>query len=249
MSLDHPAADPCEDGRVSRTRLVLFDVDGTLIDAYGAGRRALEESYAIVFGVADAAQHLDSIWFAGKTDLFIFSEVAARAGIPSRDYERRYPELEAAYLERLHASIAEHTAKRVLPGVETLLAELSGGNGLALGLMTGNLERGARIKLEPWDLNRFLPTGGFGNDARDRAEIGAVARRRFEERLGNDLDCDAVVLVGDTPHDIAAARACGFRVLAVGTGWTDKDELRAAAPDAYLDDLSDTPSAVRALGL
>jgi len=228
--------------------LVLFDIDGTLIDAYGAGRRALEEAFSLTFDRGDVARHLDAVWFAGKTDLFIFQEVAASAGIPSWEYERRYAELESCYLERLRAGLVQHSGKRVLPGVEAILEELSGREGVALGLMTGNLEAGARLKLEPWKLNRFFPSGGFGSAALDRSEIGIVALKRYERRVGGPIAPADVLLVGDTLHDIAAARACGFRVLAVGTGWTGAEEIRSASPDRYLDDLSESAAALDALG-
>lgn len=235
--------------RATPPRLVLFDIDGTLIDAYGAGRRALEDAFTIVFGRTDVASHLDPVWFAGKTDLFIFNTVAASAGIASWEYERRYVELESCYLERLRSVMDEHTGKRLLPGVEPVLEALSFVPGVAMGLMTGNLEAGARIKLEPWKLNRFFPSGGFGSDALERHEMGLIALGRYERRLGSTIRPDEVLVVGDTLHDISAARACGFRVLAVGTGWTGPDELRGASPDQYLDDLSDRTAALAAFGL
>lgn len=235
--------------RRGSTRLVLFDVDGTLIDAYGAGRKALEEAFEAVFGKPEIARHLDSVWFAGKTDLFIFREVAMRAGVTSWEYERRYLELESCYLDRLRGTVAGHAEKRILPGIAQLLESLSARHDLSLGLMTGNLEAGARVKLEPWGLNRFFPTGGFGSDALDRSEIGIVAHERFERRLAAPIARDEVVLVGDTLHDISAARACGFRVLAVGTGWAHAPDLIGASPDSFLTDLSDRPSALAALGL
>ena len=231
------------------TKLILFDVDGTLIDAYGAGRRALEDAFSLVFERDDAAAYLDSVWFAGKTDLFIFREVAMRAGITPWDFERRYAELETRYLERLAAGVEEHAAKRVLPGVVGLLETIDDGDGLSLGLMTGNLEQGARIKIEPWGLNRFFPTGGFGSDALERSDIGLVALRRFERRLGAAIPPGEVLVVGDTLHDIRAARDCGFRVLAVGTGWADQAALKEAAPDIYFSDLSDTAAVLEAIGL
>jgi phosphoglycolate phosphatase-like HAD superfamily hydrolase len=264
-------------------RLLLFDVDGTLIKAYNAGRRALEEAFLEVFGRDDVAAALDPVWFAGRTDLFIFRQVALGAGIQPWDYERRYSALEDCYLRRLRAAVEGHPQKQVMPGVIALLETLTarrgpGGPGAdahirastanatvgpaagpapapggspaapALGLMTGNLEAGARIKLSPWDLNRFFPTGGFGSDALERHEIGQVARDRFERLLGAPIEREEIWVVGDTVADIEAARRCGFRVLAVGTGWTGAEVLQAAEPDAYLPDLSDTQESLRTLG-
>lgn len=215
-------------------------MDGTLVKVYGAGRKALEEAYAIVHGQQSVARHLDAEWFAGKTDLYIFREVALRAGIAPVDYDRRYSELESCYLGRLRDNVEAHPGKEILPGIERLLEALTSRRHLLLGLMTGNLEGGARIKLEPWNLNRFFLAGGFGSDALDRRDIGRIAHARFEERLGFSIRPEEVLVVGDTPADIAAARACGFKVLAVGSGWTDEADLRAAAPDHYFPDLSDT---------
>ena len=228
-------------------RLVLFDVDGTLVNVYGAGRKALEEAYLDVFGRDDAAAHLDPVWFAGKTDLYIFRQVAISAGIPSWHYERLYADLESVYLDKLRATVSCHPEKRLLPGIEPILCSLSRQDGVAVGLMTGNLEKGARIKLDPWNLNVYFPSGGFGSDALERSDIGRIALERFERRLGMTIPPDRVLVVGDTVHDISAARACGFAVLAVSTGWTDRSELQAAHPDVYLDDLSDTQAALAAI--
>ena len=228
-------------------RLVLFDVDGTLVNVYGAGRKALEEAYLEVFGRDDAAAHLDPVWFAGKTDLYIFRQVAINAGIPSWHYERLYSDLESVYLARLRGCVATHSEKRLLPGIQAILRALSERKDVAMGLMTGNLEQGARIKLEPWDLNPFFPAGGFGSDAPDRSDIGRVALERFERRLATSIPPSQVLVVGDTVHDIAAARACGFAVLAVATGWTDRETLQAAGPDIFFDDLSDTEATLAAM--
>src|SRR5262245_10227187 len=155
----------------SRTKLVLFDIDGTLVKVLGAGRRALADAFGKVFERPDAIAHLDPEWFAGKTDLYIFRQVAMDAGITSWDYDRRYVELESTYLELLKHHVEAHPDAHALPGAEALLVALSaraaGGNGNgpgpALGLMTGNIEAGARVKLDPFGMNRFFPSGGFGS--------------------------------------------------------------------------------------
>lgn len=231
------------------TKLILFDIDGTLVKVLGAGRRALAEAFGRVFERPDAIAHLDPEWFAGKTDLYIFRQVALDSGITSWDYDRRYTELEGTYLELLRRQVEEHPDAHALPGAEALLMALSNGNGgPALGLLTGNIEAGARVKLEPFGLNRFFPSGGFGSDALDRADIGRVARERFERRLGLLIEPGQVVVVGDTPADILAARACGFRVLAVASGWNDPETLQSASPDMFAIDLNDTARLVEALG-
>ena len=233
----------------SRTKLILFDIDGTLVKVLGAGRRALADAFSKVFERPDAIAHLDPEWFAGKTDLYIFRQVALDAGITSWDYDRRYSDLEATYLDLLRRHVEAHPDAHALPGAEALLVALSRTESApALGLMTGNIEAGARVKLDPFGLNRFFPSGGFGSDALDRADIGRVARGRFERRLGASIEPREVVVVGDTPADVAAARACGFRVLAVASGWNEPQTLQAASPDLFATDLNDTEGLVAALG-
>jgi phosphoglycolate phosphatase len=234
----------------SRTKLILFDIDGTLVKVLGAGRRALADAFTLVFERPDAIAHLDPDWFAGKTDLYIFRQVALDAGVTTWDYDRRYADLETTYLELLRRHVEAHPDAHALPGAEALLVALSAQGergGPALGLMTGNIEAGARVKLDPFGLNRFFPSGGFGSDALDRADIGRVARGRFERRIGATIEPHEVVVVGDTPADIAAARTCGFRVLAVASGWNDPESLQAASPDMFVLDLNDTAGLVEVL--
>jgi len=247
LILQRGEENPLAAGKIER--LLLFDVDGTLIKVYGAGRRALEEAYSAVFGRKDVAAYLDPVWFAGKTDLYIFRQVAIDAGIPSWEFERLYAQLESVYLDRLRVNVDLHPDRQMLPGVEPLLESLLVTPGIGLGLMTGNLEAGARIKLSPWALNRFFPSGGFGSDALDRAGIGAIARERAERRMNGSIPPQNVFVFGDTVQDIAAARACGFHALAVASGWTDVETLRAASPDHCFPDLSDKAAVFSALGL
>jgi phosphoglycolate phosphatase-like HAD superfamily hydrolase len=191
------------------------------------------------------AGELSPPWFSGRNDIWIFREVALAAGISQRDYESRYSDLEAAYLKRLRTNMAGWEGRRILPGVADLLERLSnhtpsgGGSRLDMGLVTGNLEGGARIKLDAFGLNGYFPGGGFGSDAIERREIALIARRRFEKRRGAEIPSGDVVLIGDTVNDAAAARACNYRSVCVATGTTPLPELAATGADLILPDLSD----------
>jgi phosphoglycolate phosphatase-like HAD superfamily hydrolase len=216
-------------------RLVLFDVDGTLIRADGAGRGSLVAAFAETYRldperVADAAGRVD---FRGRLDPWIHRQTARLLGLdPAEGFEA----MVASYLRHLR-ELLERRPARVLPGVNRLLEALRK-RGDALGLLTGNLRAGAREKLASCGLAGLFPEGAFGEDGSERPALGPVALRRFEARLGRRLDPAAVIVVGDTQHDVATARANGFVAVAVATGWTALDELRACDPDVLLEDLS-----------
>jgi phosphoglycolate phosphatase-like HAD superfamily hydrolase len=229
--------------------VVLFDVDGTLIDTVGAGRRAVEQAFLEVFAV-DAILPRRAVRFAGMTDPAIFHALGRALGIERATYEDRLARLHEAYLVALATEMARpDPRRRVLPGVIELLETLAGRDDVHLGLLTGNLERGARIKLGAFGLNRFFACGGFGSDAPDRVAIARIAREKVARATGRAFDPARVVVVGDTEHDVTCARANGFRAVAVASGWTPRDELERSAPDALLVDLADRSAALRALGV
>jgi phosphoglycolate phosphatase-like HAD superfamily hydrolase len=207
----------------------------------------VREAFDEVFGKPDAANSFSPHWFAGRNDMWILREIALAAGITANDYEVGYSRLESAYLARLRKNLPGWKGSRVLPGVPELLAALHGP--VPLGIVTGNLEEGARIKLSNFGLDRYFPAGGYGSDAIERAEITRLAHQRFERRLGRAIAPDAVLVIGDTIHDVAAARSCGFRVAAVASGTTSAGDLAAAGPDLLLPDLSDPAPILRLAGL
>lgn len=227
---------------------MLFDIDGTLIDSHGAGRAALHRAFGETFGVREEDLQRARVPFAGMTDRVIFRSLAERLGIAGHDYDRAESGLFETYVECLREEMArDEPRRRILPGVVPLLDDLSGRDDVALGLLTGNVERGARIKLEPFDLNRYFPTGGFASDHADRAAIARTA----VERVGNGAAVDPrdVVVIGDTEHDVACAVTNRYRAVAVLTGFGDVGRIREQGPDVVLEDLSDLGLALQAVGL
>jgi phosphoglycolate phosphatase-like HAD superfamily hydrolase len=218
-------------------KLVLFDVDGTLIRADGAGRRALSAAFAEVWGLEPGAVEAAGrqVDYRGRLDPWIHGEIARHLGIELAP--RREPMIRS-YLRHLGRDLEERPA-RALPGVPGLLRFLGRREDRALGLLTGNLPEGARLKLGSAGLDGSFAFGAYGDDAPARDELGPVALRRAEEVLGLELPPGQVTVVGDTEHDVSAARASGFRALAVATGWTEPEDLRSSDPDLLLEDLSD----------
>ncbi len=226
-------------------RLVLFDIDGTLIRGDGAAKRSFEASLAAVFGTAGDT----SIPFDGKTDPQIARELMRSAGFDDAAIDARIPAVIDGYLERLRAEVARGTGHfEALPGVPALLDALDGRDDVVLGLLTGNVAAGAGVKLGVAGIDRArFRVGAFGDDAEHRPELPEVARRRGEAMLGARLAGADVVVVGDTPADVACARPIAARSVAVATGRYGVDELTAHDAAAVLPDLRDTAAAVAAL--
>jgi phosphoglycolate phosphatase len=204
--------------------VVLFDVDGTLVRTAGSGRRALDRAFEKLWGLKNASKGVD---FSGKPDQHNFREV----------YEKRFgrkakaSEIEAAmdaYLSFLPSEVRRSVREggyKLIPGVKELLKALSKRPGVMVGLGTGNLEKGARIKLGPSGLNRYFSFGGYGCDHIERHRILKAAVKRAGVRAKD------VVIVGDTPRDIEAGRKAGFRTAVVTAGFATAAALKAAKPD------------------
>lgn len=230
--------------------LILFDVDGTLIDTAGAGRRAMERVFRESFGIDAAGQAAAGVRFAGMTDTRIFEALAAAAGIPASRFTAALPALFDAYLGALETEMARpDPRRRIMPGIVPLLETLANRADVRLGLLTGNLEAGARIKLEPFGLNPYFPGGGFGSDHQDRREVARLAWLKLREITGIPFPASRVVVVGDTEHDVDCARANGFQAVAVESGWISRETLAASGPNALFADLTDQAEVLRALGL
>lgn len=224
--------------------LLLFDIDGTLLLSGGAGVRAMTRAFEAVFGVADAFR---DIAVAGYTDTHLVSCALARAALA--DTPGAHARFRAVYLSLLPDEIAQPGTgtKAVMPGVRALLEAVVDEDVLHAALLTGNYEAAARIKLAHFGLAEFFPWGAFGDEAADRNELARLAMSRARARAVPASACDNAVVIGDTPHDIACARAAGARVIAVATGHYSVDALHAERPDAVLPDLSDTEAVLKLL--
>lgn len=226
-------------------RLVLFDIDGTLLNGGGAGRRAIHTALIEVFGTTGPEGHR----FDGKTDPQIVRELMALAAIESPLVEERMQALLARYVECLHEELASSAhGSYVYPGVHTLVDALDAHEGVVLGLLTGNLVEGARAKLESvgLDFDRFL-VGAFGSDHADRAALPALARARYETRFGRSIAGADIVIIGDTPADLTCGRGVGARAIGVATGHYSVEELQSHAPHAVFADLADTAAVLQAI--
>lgn len=207
-------------------RAVLFDIDGTLLVTGGAGGMAWQRAFEQLHGVeADVADHTE----AGMTDpeivKIVFREVLGREGTQAERAKAI-----AAYLRHLPDTVAESGGYRLMPGIEELLPRLIE-KGLLLGLVTGNVEAAAHIKLARGRLNRFFSFGGYGSDSPDRTEVTKAALGRAELVSGGTLSNGACIAIGDTPRDVAAGQGAGVRVVGVATGAYGVDELRGAGAD------------------
>ena len=214
-------------------RLVLFDIDGTLVHTGGAGVTAFARAFAAEFGVADGTQHLK---FAGRTDISLVREFFLLQKIePS---PKNFGRFFAAYIFWLEKMILE-CAGGACPGVPEFYRALeTRAEPPLIGLLTGNIRRGAQIKLQHYQLWDKFPFGGFADDHEERDQIAAVAHRRGSERLGRPIDGAEVLVIGDTPLDIRCARAIGAKVLAVATGSFTVAQLQEHHPDWAVADLS-----------
>jgi len=220
------------------------------VDTGGAGRLGLVASFRSVFGVDQVEAAAARVRFDGKTDPTIIAEIAREAGIPAGDVETHYAELQEGYLRALREELAvPNPRRRVLPGVLPLLDLLAARPDVFLGLITGNVEAGARAKLDAFGLNRYFVDGGFSSDHPERSEIARIAHQRLSRRAGFHFPSDRVMVIGDTELDVACARANGFRAIAVDSGWAPRERLEASGPDALLSDLTDAPAVLAAMGL
>lgn len=227
-----------EAGEIKRCRsagravLWLWDIDGTLLRAEGAGRRAMNRAFQDVFGVPDAFSAVD---LTGRVDMAVMSEVFSQAGLPVARMEEFVP----AYLSALDREMQSGVA-RLVPGVPAVfVAATDCALRIHHALGTGNMERGARVKLEYFGLNRYLPVGGFGDEPLPRSRVLALGVERASAQYGVAFAPEDVVVLGDTRRDIEAARAIGARVVGVLTGAGSRAQLEAAGPDLLLPDLSD----------
>jgi phosphoglycolate phosphatase len=225
-------------------RLLLFDIDGTLLRARGAGRRALRAALERVYGTAGAIEHYD---LSGKTDQRIVLDLMEASGLAPDVVRAGFDDVFEAYARGLVEEIGDGRGVVTLPGVAELIRRLDLTDGVLLGLLTGNIEEGARIKLGPTGLWPYFPVGAFGSDDADRRRLPSLAARRAHALIGHPFRPEEVLVIGDTPLDIECARAFGATAVAVATGNCPRARLLSEGPDLFFEDLSEVDRVTRLL--
>ena len=211
-------------------KLVLFDIDGTLIRSGGAGVQAFERTFTEIFGLKEATRRMK---FAGRTDVSLVREAFRLFNVDPvnanfRKFFEHYPRFLEEMLKACKGGVCE--------GIQSLINELNRApEKPALGLLTGNVRRGAELKLRHYNLWHHFTTGAFADDHEDRNCIAGIAHKRGEELLNTKLNGQEIVVIGDTPLDIACGQSIGAKVLAVGTGEFGRAELAKAAPTWAVD--------------
>lgn len=229
-------------------RVLLFDIDGTLIRAVRRPeyRGRIRQVLIDTFGTCGRIAEVD---FGGKTDLLIYREALECEGFTPAQIREQLPRLEALMVALLYEMAATGEVFRLCEGVVELLEALAGDARFVTSLLTGNVEKLAEAKLRTVGIwQYFKGRGAFGSDAEERDHLPEIAAARLAEHLGVRLQPSQLVIVGDTPRDIKCARHFGARVLAVASGAHSREQLAVHRPDALLADLSDTPAVVRLLG-
>jgi phosphoglycolate phosphatase len=234
-------------GPANGHRLVLFDIDGTLLSAGPVARDSILRALETAFGWRATSEHQnrEKYDFSGKTDPQIVRELVLEE-VGRERFEAGLAEALRLYIEELERGLVHGTVVPK-PGISALLGRLAAESSVTLGLLTGNLEPGARLKLAPPDFNRYFPFGAFGSDSADRYELPGVAVERALAHAGRRFTGKSVVIVGDSVHDVACGRALGVRSVGVATGITSLERLAAENPDALFADFSDTERAVEAI--
>jgi phosphoglycolate phosphatase-like HAD superfamily hydrolase len=225
-------------------RVLLFDIDGTLLDPANEGGVCLGRALEDVYGRTGPIDHYD---MAGKTDWQIITDLMRMAGLDSETIDASLPAAFAAYAR--HVEIAAPTFNmQLLPGVTDLITQLADDPGFILGLVTGNVREAAPFKLQAVGLDPGLFTfGAFGSEHMDRNRLPALALYRLEQHLGFTVAPESALVIGDTPHDIACARHARVQVLCVATGTYSRQALEVHNPDYLLDNLGDTQAVMEIL--
>lgn len=225
-------------------RLFLFDIDGTLVTTRGTGRVAIGRALAATYGATGPIEGYD---FRGRTDQRIVWDLMRQAGLDDARIAAGMADCFATYVAELETLIGDGSRVTILPGVQDLVRALAAREDAAVGLLTGNIEPGARVKLRPTGLWPLFRVGAFGSDEMDRRRLPAVACERARHALGHTFAFEQVTIIGDTPLDVDCARACGAVAAAVATGFHPAEDLKACTPDHFFTDFSDVAAAVATL--
>lgn len=224
-------------------RVILFDIDETVLSTGGAGGRAMEKAISSVFGRTITSKGYS---FSGKTDPQIIFELLEVHGIARQQAERSLDEIFTVYLPILVDEV-ERSQSRLHDGVVDLLETLRTRDDACIGLLTGNIEEGARVKLGKFDLNSYFKFGAFGSDSHDRMKLPAVAHKRAEAVFGRAFSASQLVIIGDARNDVLCAKGYGARAMAVCTGKTPRATLAELEPDHLFDSLQDTAMVMDAI--
>jgi phosphoglycolate phosphatase-like HAD superfamily hydrolase len=226
-------------------KVVLFDIDGTLLWTDGAGRRAVHQALHEVFGTPAPDGHE----FDGKTDPQIVRELMQLGGVSDDAIDERLTHALDRYVELLHVELgAIDASEKTYPGITPLLDALAARDDVLLGLLTGNVREGAMAKLDAVGIARDrFKVGAYGSDHASRPELPEIARARAEALLGHPVAGEDVVVIGDTPADMGCGRGIGARAVGVATGRYTVEDLLACGPAAVFADLSDTRTVMRAI--
>lgn len=217
-------------------QILLFDIDGTLLNTGGAGQRSMELALQTMFSVAKETKGIPA---AGRTDRAIVSDLFAYHDIEETpEVWETFQEIYFGHLVEVLPTLPGQT----LSGVDRLLASLSERDDVALGLLTGNFQRGAQLKLGHFQLDHYFGFGGFGDHHHDRDDVARAAMQAVIKHQQADVDPANVWVIGDTPFDVRCGRAIGARTVAVATGSFEGDELSESQPDHLFNDFSDTDS-------
>jgi len=225
-------------------RLFLFDIDGTLVTARGAGRTAFGRALLKTYETTGPIEDYD---FRGRTDQRIVWDLMRAAAVDDARIAAGMPACFDAYVAELEALIGDGARVSVMPGVVPLVRALAGRHDAVVGLLTGNIEPGARVKLRPTGLLDLFRVGAFGSDDLDRRRLPAIACERAHRLTGRRFAFEEVTIIGDTPLDVDCARACGAVAVAVATGFHPAEELQACGPDHFFVDFSDVETTLTAL--
>lgn len=226
-------------------RLVLFDIDGTLLTAKGAPRRAFSAAMLDTYGTTGP---IDSHRFDGKTDPQIARELLHAAGMADEQIDPHLPRLWRHYIDGLRHELRRPDHVTIVhPGIRELLHALEGHDEVVLGLLTGNIAEGATLKLETARIDTPFRVGAFGSDCERRDGLPALAVQRARDAVGVSFARRDIVIIGDTPADVTCGRALAVRAIGVGTGSYSPDDLAAAGADAVFPDLADTGRVLAAI--
>ena len=225
-------------------KLLLFDIDGTLINSGGAGKRAMSLAFEKLYGHPDI---LDDISLSGRTDELIIRDAFRKVNLTPQP--GAISEYKALYFDILKKEILKpNSGKYVMPGVDILLRKLFTRQDIHLGLLTGNWEKSGYIKIRHFRLDSYFPFGAFSDDSTERPELVPIAMDRFKEYTGISVSADQVYVIGDTPRDIDCTKPHGVKSVAVAAASYGREELAAYNPDFLFDDFSSLSNVLSVLG-